>query len=51
MSSIEVNPIPKLYEVFQTSFDIGAAVNPNTIVQARDLIATYVPSWFFLERH
>ncbi|WP_054028449.1 endo-1,4-beta-xylanase [Bacillus sp. FJAT-28004] len=44
MSSIEANPIPKLYEAFQTSFDIGAAVNPSTIVQARDLIATHYNS-------
>jgi endo-1,4-beta-xylanase len=31
--------VPKLYEMFQDSFDIGAAVNPRTIVQAGELIA------------
>ncbi|OBZ12217.1 endo-1,4-beta-xylanase [Bacillus sp. FJAT-26390] len=36
--------IPKLYEAFSGSFDIGAAVNPRTIVQAGDLIAKHFNS-------
>ncbi|WP_240703026.1 endo-1,4-beta-xylanase [Cohnella luojiensis] len=36
--------IPKLYEAFQDCFDIGAAVNPRTIVQAGDLIANHYNS-------
>lgn len=36
--------LPKLYEAFKGSFDIGAAVNPSTIVTAGDLIANHYNS-------
>ncbi|WP_174887648.1 endo-1,4-beta-xylanase [Cohnella herbarum] len=36
--------IPKLHEAFQGYFDIGAAVNPRTIVEAGELIASHYNS-------
>lgn len=36
--------VPKLYEAFKQSFDIGAAVNPRTIIQAGELIAKHYNS-------
>ncbi|WP_373233260.1 endo-1,4-beta-xylanase [Cohnella sp.] len=36
--------VPKLYEAFKGFFDIGAAVNSRTIIQAGDLIANHYNS-------
>lgn len=36
--------VPKLYEAFKQSFDIGAAVNPHTINQTGELIAKHYNS-------
>ncbi len=36
--------IPKLHEAFKGAFDIGAAVNPRSIVHAGDLIANHYNS-------
>jgi len=44
MSNTASSNIPKLHEAFRGSFDIGAAVNPRTIVQAGDLIAKHFNS-------
>lgn len=44
MSSSKADNVPKLYEAFRGSFDIGAAVNPRTIIQAGDMIAKHYNS-------
>lgn len=44
MSSRKADNVPKLYEAFRGSFDIGAAVNPRTIIRAGDLIAKHYNS-------
>lgn len=44
MDSIPNRSIPKLHEAFQASFDIGAAVNPRTIIQAGELISKHYNS-------
>lgn len=44
MANTTKGNIPKLYEAFKGSFDIGAAVNPRTIIKAGDLIANHYNS-------
>lgn len=44
MINKDTGSIPKLHEAFRTSFDIGAAVNPRTILQAGELITKHFNS-------
>jgi endo-1,4-beta-xylanase len=44
MASSRNDQVPKLHEAFSEQFLIGAAVNPKTIVQQRDLLAYHFNS-------